>query len=102
MQIAFHAILCYNYSIDSGFCPFVRGIALYFAYGETELFYLRKKDKRLSAVIDRIGHIDRKLFKKIPQAVQPLLQCGQPVFLDCGRRGNTGDAGLRVEKAGSL
>ena len=32
---------------------------MYFAYGETELSYLRKKDKRLCAVIDRIGHVDR-------------------------------------------
>ena len=30
-----------------------------FAYGETELAWLRKKDKRLGEVIDRIGHIDR-------------------------------------------
>ena len=30
-----------------------------FAYGETELSYLRQKDKRLGEVIDRIGHIDR-------------------------------------------
>lgn len=33
--------------------------ALYFQYGETELSYLLKKDKRLCEVIDRIGHIDR-------------------------------------------
>ena len=32
---------------------------LYFVYGEEELSYLRKKDKRLCEVIDRIGHIDR-------------------------------------------
>ena len=32
---------------------------MYFTYGETELSYLRKKDKRLCSVIDRIGHIDR-------------------------------------------
>ena len=31
----------------------------YFAYGERELSYLRQKDKRLGAVMDRIGHIDR-------------------------------------------
>lgn len=30
-----------------------------FAYGERELSYLRQKDKRLGAVMDRIGHIDR-------------------------------------------
>ena len=27
----------------------------YFPYGEKELAYLRKKDKKLSAVIDRVG-----------------------------------------------
>ena len=32
---------------------------MYFAYGDTELSYLRQKDKRLCAVIDRVGHIDR-------------------------------------------
>ena len=32
---------------------------MYFDYGEAELSYLRQKDKRLCAVIDRIGHIDR-------------------------------------------
>ena len=32
---------------------------MYFAYAETEISYLRKKDKRLCAVIDRIGHIER-------------------------------------------
>ena len=32
---------------------------MFFEYGEKELAYLRKKDKRLCEVIDRIGHIDR-------------------------------------------
>ena len=32
---------------------------MYFEYGEAEISYLRKKDKRLCEVIDRIGHIDR-------------------------------------------
>lgn len=32
---------------------------VYFEYGETELSYLRQKDRRLGEVIDRIGHIDR-------------------------------------------
>ncbi len=32
---------------------------MYFTYGEQELSCLRKKDKRLGEVIDRIGHIDR-------------------------------------------
>ena len=30
-----------------------------FAYGEKELSYLRQKDARLGAVIDRVGHIER-------------------------------------------
>ena len=32
---------------------------MFFAYGETELSYLRGKDKRLCAVIDRIGFVER-------------------------------------------
>ena len=32
---------------------------MYFTYGETEVSYLRQKDKRLCEVIDRIGHIYR-------------------------------------------
>lgn len=32
---------------------------VYFAYGETETAYLRRKDPRLGAVIDRVGMIER-------------------------------------------
>ena len=32
---------------------------MYFIYGEAELAYLRRKDKRLAAVIDRIGPVER-------------------------------------------
>ena len=32
---------------------------MYFEYGEPALSYLRQKDMRLGAIIDRIGHIDR-------------------------------------------
>ena len=32
---------------------------MYFEYGDKELDFLRRKDKRLREVIDRIGHIDR-------------------------------------------
>ena len=32
---------------------------MYFAYGQTETDYLKAKDSRLAAVIDRLGHIDR-------------------------------------------
>lgn len=33
--------------------------ATYFPYGETEIIYLKNKDKRLAAVIEQVGHIDR-------------------------------------------
>ena len=32
---------------------------MYFAYGQTETDYLKAKDSRLAAVIDRLGHINR-------------------------------------------
>lgn len=32
---------------------------MYFIYGEASLAYLRRKDKRLAAVIDRIGPVER-------------------------------------------
>jgi len=34
---------------------------VYFEYGEKEIEYLKRKDKRLAEVIDRIGHIKRKV-----------------------------------------
>ena len=40
-----------------------------FAYGETELAWLRKKDKRLGEVIDRIGHVDRAVDPDLVSAV---------------------------------
>ena len=41
----------------------------YFPYGEKELAYLRKKDKKLSAVIDRMGHIERAVDDDLFSAV---------------------------------
>lgn len=35
------------------------GSSMYFAYGEEETDYLKKKDKRMAEVIDRIGHVER-------------------------------------------
>ena len=50
---------------------------MFFEYGEKELSYLRKKDKRLCEVIDRIGHIDRTvdtgLFSSV---VHHIIGCG--------------------------
>lgn len=34
---------------------------LYFTYGEKEINYLKKKDKKLGEVIDQIGHINREV-----------------------------------------
>ena len=42
---------------------------MYFAYGETELAYLRKKDKRLGEVIDQIGMIERTVDTDLFSAV---------------------------------
>lgn len=32
---------------------------MYFPYGETETAYLKSRDKKLGAVIEQLGHIDR-------------------------------------------
>ncbi len=34
---------------------------MYFRYGETETDYLKRKDKKLAAVIDYVGHINRNV-----------------------------------------
>lgn len=40
-----------------------------FSYGETEIAYLKKKDKKLGAVIDRLGHIERAVDADLFSAV---------------------------------
>lgn len=42
---------------------------MYFPYGDTEIAYLKKKDKKLAAVIDKIGHVDRKVDSDLFSAV---------------------------------
>ena len=42
---------------------------MYFSYGDKELAYLKSKDKRLAAVIDKIGHIDRAVDTDLFSAV---------------------------------
>ena len=34
---------------------------MYFTYGKTEIEYLKSKDKKLGAVIDQIGYINREV-----------------------------------------
>lgn len=45
----------------------VRGV--YFSYGERETEYLRRRDKRLGAVIERVGHIERAVDPDLFSAV---------------------------------
>lgn len=42
---------------------------MYFQYGEIEINYLKRKDKRLASAIDAIGHIERKLDANLFAAV---------------------------------
>ena len=42
---------------------------MYFEYGEAELSYLRKKDKRLGEVIDRVGRVYRTVDTDLFSAV---------------------------------
>ena len=42
---------------------------MYFPYGDTEIAYLKKKDKKLGVVIDKIGHVDRKVDSDLFSAV---------------------------------
>lgn len=42
---------------------------MFFAYGNTEKEYLKSKDKKLGAVIDQIGHIEREVHTDLFAAV---------------------------------
>ena len=42
---------------------------MYFQYGDTEINYLKRKDKRLASAIDAIGHIERRLDANLFAAV---------------------------------
>ena len=42
---------------------------MYFQYGDTEINYLKRKDKRLALAIEQIGHIERKLDANLFAAV---------------------------------
>ena len=42
---------------------------MYFKYGETEINYLKSKDKILGKAIDKIGHINRKIDKDLFSSV---------------------------------
>ena len=44
---------------------------MYFEYGDKETEYLKSRDARLAEVIDKIGHIDRKLFEKYRRRLSP-------------------------------
>ena len=42
---------------------------MYFEYGDTEIEYLKRKDKKLGEAIDHIGHIYREVDADIFQSV---------------------------------
>ena len=42
---------------------------MYFQYGDTEINYLKRKDKKLAWTIEQIGHIERKLDANLFAAV---------------------------------
>lgn len=45
------------------------GDKMYFTYGETEINYLKRKDKKLALAIEQIGHIERRLDDNLFAAV---------------------------------
>lgn len=45
------------------------GDKMYFQYGETEINYLKRKDKKLALAIEQIGHIERRLDANLFAAV---------------------------------
>lgn len=45
------------------------GDKMYFTYGETEINYLKRKDKKLALAIEQIGHIERRLDANLFAAV---------------------------------
>ncbi len=45
------------------------GAGMYFTYGETEINYLKRKDKRLAWAIEQIGQVNRKLDDNLFAAV---------------------------------
>ena len=56
---------------------------MYFEYGDTEIEYLKRKDKKLGEAIDHIGHIYREVDADIFQSVvhhiigQQISKCGR-------------------------
>ena len=68
----------------------VRGV--YFSYGDRETEYLRRKDKRLGAVIERVGHIERAVDPDLFSAVvhhivgqQVSMRAQATIWRGCGR-----------------
>lgn len=72
-----------------------------FRYGETELNYLKRKDKKLAAAIDRIGSIEREV---IPDLFTALInsivgqQISKAAFATIWKRMNQRFGGITPEK----
>ncbi len=56
---------------------------MYFAYGQTETDYLKAKDSRLAAVIDRLGHINRTVDTNLFSSVVHHI-IGQQIYKSTG------------------
>ena len=55
---------------------------MFFQYGDTETEYLKRKDPRLGALIDRIGHVDREVDPDLFSAVvHHIVGCGTRLAL---------------------
>ena len=76
----------------------------YFEYGETEISYLRKKDKKLGAVIDRIGVIKRPvnldIFSSLVENIISQQISSRAAATVCGRLNDI--CGMDVEKIYSM
>ena len=42
---------------------------MYFSYGETEIEYLKKKDKKLAEIIEKVGMVEREVDPDLFSAV---------------------------------
>ena len=69
---------------------------MYFIYGEAELAYLRRKDKRLAAVIDRIGPVERTADPDLFSAVVHHI-IGQQISMK--RAGHRSGSGMQRQRS---
>ena len=74
---------------------------MYFEYGDTEIEYLKRKDKKLGEAIDHIGHIYREVDADIFQSVVHQI-IGQQISNAALAVGEIQEYGGRSDAAGGL